>query len=86
MASSPGDTWKIKQLLTVVHLEVFPTDTVFLQTCIESLTIGSVGAVLPSHHYHFYTKKSAANAHTTNCKRSFTYRYVYVKDLGSLDI
>ena len=37
----------------------------------RSLTIGSACAVLPSHHYHFYTKKSAANARTTNCKSPF---------------
>ena len=26
-------------------------------------------AALPSHYCHFFTKKSAANAHTTKCKR-----------------
>ena len=36
-----------------------------------SLTFGSAGTVLPSHYYHFYTKKSAANARTTNCKGPF---------------
>ena len=37
-----------------------------------SLTIGSEGAVLLSHYAHFYTKKSATNALTSNCKRPFS--------------
>ena len=47
--------------------------------CKRLLTIISVGAVLPSHHYHFYTKKSVANACTTNCKRPLRDPFTFPK-------
>ena len=40
-----------------------------------SLTIGSAGAVLPSQHHFYAKKKSAANAHNTNCKIALTHKF-----------
>ena len=39
----------------------------------KALKIASGSAILPSHHYSFYAKKLAANDHTTNCKKPFTF-------------
>ena len=38
-----------------------------------SLAIGSANAVLPSQHYHFYTKKWTESACTAHCERPFSW-------------